>query len=102
MRRKCAGFAREAEGIEHLIDGGGKLGEIGRGLRRRTRARAAACWGRIRRRENASRRARGSIRRERGANFGEFLRVRLAEKFQGEVHAFRAHPTGGAKGFQRR
>src|SRR5271156_16860 len=102
MRRERARLAREAEWSERLLDGRGELGEIGSGLD----AAPEHAWFEFvgEEAEDAEIHGdglRGANRRERGAYFGKFLRVRFAQEFQSDVHGFGANPARGATfGFQ--
>src|SRR5271156_703297 len=79
MRRVCARFAREAEWLERFFDSRGEVSEIRSGLD----AAPEHAWLELVRKETENAEIhgdwlRGANRRERGADFGKFLRIRFA------------------------
>src|SRR5580693_4035426 len=83
MRRVGACFTREAERFERFFDSRGEFGEIGRGLDAAPKhARLEFIREKTENAEIHCDRSRGANGRERGADFGKFLRVRFAQEFQ--------------------
>src|SRR5580704_1481091 len=100
--RVRAGFAGEAEGLERFFDRGGEFGEIGSGLHAAPKYARLEFVGEETEDAKIHRDGlRGTNWRQGCADFGKFLRVRFAQKFQSDVHGFRAHPARSAAfGFQ--
>src|SRR5580658_1299000 len=79
MRRVSARFSREAKWFERLLDGRSECSEIGSGLDSAPQhARLEFVRKETENAEIHGHGLRGTNRRERGAYFGKFLRIRFA------------------------
>src|SRR5580704_2611532 len=97
VRRERARFACEAERFERLFDGRGEFGELGSGLHAAPEhARLEFVGEETEDTEIHGDGFGGANRRERGADVRNSSRIRFAQKFQSNVHGFRADPTRGA------